>query len=304
MRANEFIYENRQPGWTSDEYRRHLAKHGYNHAELSDQELEEGWKQWAAGAALGLGALGAQGAVTQAPAQAQLQPKAAMTQPAAQQAPAAAQAKAPAAAVTATQAKAPAAAVTATQAKVPAAAVTATGDATAAGKLLADPEAQVLIKVAQAAGMKGQELAQFLAQCAHETANFSSLKEFGGSLDFRKYDIKFNPKKAKTLGNTQAGDGSKYKGRGFIQLTGKGNYKRAGDALGLPLVAQPDLLERPDVAAKVAVWYWNDRVVPKVTNFADTASATKPINGGTNGLSDRTNKYADIMALMQQPRRT
>jgi predicted chitinase len=225
--------------------------------------------------------------VTQAPAQAQLQPKAAMTQPAAQQAPAAAQVKAPAA----------------TQVKAPAAPPAAVGDATAGSKLLADPEAQVLIKVAQAAGMKGQELAQFLAQCAHETANFSSLKEFGGGLDFRKYDIKFNPKKAKTLGNTQAGDGSKYKGRGFIQLTGKGNYKRAGDALGLPLVAQPDLLERPDVAAKVAVWYWNDRVVPKVTNFADTASATKPINGGTNGLSDRTNKYADIMALMQQPRR-
>jgi len=281
MRANEFIYENRQqdPGWTSDDYRRHLAEQGYNPAELSDQEVEEGLKQWVAGAALGLGALGAQGAINKAPAQVQLQPKAAMTQPAAQQASAATQAKAPAAAAV-------------------------TGDAAAARKLMADPDAQVLVKAARAAGMKGQELAQFLAQCAHETANFSSLKEFGGSLDFRKYDIKFNPKKAKGLGNTQAGDGAKYKGRGYIQLTGKGNYKRAGDALGLPLEAQPQLVERPDIAAKVAVWYWNDRVVPKVTNFADTAAVTKPINGGTNGLNDRINKYADIMALMQQPRST
>jgi hypothetical protein len=58
MRANEFIYENRPqgPGWTSDEYRRHLAERGYNHEELSDQELEEGWHQWAAAGAMGLGA--------------------------------------------------------------------------------------------------------------------------------------------------------------------------------------------------------------------------------------------------------
>lgn len=273
MRANEFIYENRQqdPRWTGDDYRRHLAERGYNPEELSDQELEEGWKQWAAAGALGLGALGAQVAMNQAPDSAQAQAKPAQTQPAVQQAPAAAQVK---------------------------------GNAAAGSKLMADPEAQVLIQAAKAAGMKGQELAQFLAQCAHETANFSSLKEFGGSLDFRKYDIKFNPKKAKGLGNTQAGDGAKYKGRGFIQLTGKENYKRAGTALGLPLEAQPDLVERPDVAAQVAVWYWNSRVAPKVTNFGDTASVTKPINAGLSGLSDRINKYADIMALMQQPRRT
>ena len=275
MRANEFIYENRQqgPGWTSDEYRRHLAEQGYDPAELSDQELEEGWKQWAAAGALGLGALGAQVAMNQAPdqAQAQAQAKPAITQPAVQQAPAPEQVK---------------------------------GDAAAASKLMSDPDAQVLIKAAQAAGMKGQELAQFLAQCAHETANFSSLKEFGGSLDFRKYDIKYAPKKARGLGNTQAGDGAKYKGRGYIQLTGKENYKRAGAALGLPLEAQPQLVERPDVAAQVAVWYWNSRVAPKVTNFADTAAVTKPINSGLKGLNDRTNKYADIMALMKQPRPT
>lgn len=267
MRANEFIYQNRQqdPGWTGDDYRRHLAEHGYNPEELSDDELEEGWKQWAAAGAMGLGALGAQVAMNQAPDSAQAQPKPVMAQPAAAQ---------------------------------------VKGDAAAGSKLMADPDAQVLIKAAQAAGMKGQELAQFLAQCAHETANFSSLKEFGGSLDFRKYDIKYAPKKAKGLGNTRAGDGAKYKGRGYIQLTGKENYKRAGAALGLPLEAQPQLVERPDVAAKVAVWYWNSRVAPKVTNFGDTAAVTKPINSGLKGLDDRTNKYADIMALMKQPRPT
>jgi predicted chitinase len=146
--------------------------------------------------------------------------------------------------------------------------------------------------------MRGKELAQFVAQCAHETANFSSLKELGGRLDFKKYDPKFNPRKAKMLGNKQVGDGAKYHGRGYIQLTGRDNYKRAGLALGLPLEEQPELVERPDIAAQVAVWFWKNQVVPKVSNFNDTAQVTKPINSGLKGLDDRHNKFASIMALM------
>jgi putative chitinase len=101
------------------------------------------------------------------------------------------------------------------------------------------------------------------------------------------------------LGNKQAGDGAKYHGRGYIQLTGRDNYRRAGQALGLPLEAQPELVERPDVAAKVAVWFWQNQVAPRVTNFSDTAQVTKPINSGLRGLEDRQAKYASIMALMQ-----
>ena len=61
MRAKEFIYEASEQGnrWTGDEYYRHLVEQGYNPEELTEQELEEGWKQWAAGGALALGALGA-----------------------------------------------------------------------------------------------------------------------------------------------------------------------------------------------------------------------------------------------------
>ena len=159
---------------------------------------------------------------------------------------------------------------------------------------LATPAAQTLKKAAIKAGIVGTELAQFMAQCAHESANFTSLEEFGGSLDFRKYDPKFNPRKAKQLGNKVAGDGAKYKGRGYIQLTGRDNYKRAGQALGLPLEQRPELVERPDVAAKVAVWFWQNRVAPKVDSYHDTAQVTKPINPGMRGLKDRNTKFNAI----------
>lgn len=154
--------------------------------------------------------------------------------------------------------------------------------------------AQVLQKVAIASGITGHELAQFMAQCAHETANFTAMKERGGTLDFKKYDIKHNPRKAKALGNIQPGDGARFHGRGFIQLTGRDNYKRAGAALGLPLEQRPELVERPDVAAKVAVWFWKSRVQPKVTNYGDTRQVTKPINPGMRGLADRQAKFDAI----------
>lgn len=151
----------------------------------------------------------------------------------------------------------------------------------------------LLVREAKKAGMVGDELAQFLAQCAHETHDFNSLVEYGGSLDFRKYDPKYAPKKARALGNRKPGDGARYKGRGYIQLTGRYNYKKAGEALGLPLEQKPELVERPDVAAKVAVWYWKSRVRPKVDDFSNTTNSTKPINPGLNGLEDRKQNFKD-----------
>jgi putative chitinase len=152
---------------------------------------------------------------------------------------------------------------------------------------------KVLTAVAKASGIVGNELAQFLAQCAHETLNFKHMTEMGSSKYFaKKYDIKHNPRKAKILGNVNPGDGEKFKGRGFIQLTGRDNYRRAGQALGLPLEQHPELLERQDVAAKAAVWYWNNRVAPKVSNFNDVKAATKKINPGMKGLKSRQEKFS------------
>jgi predicted chitinase len=157
------------------------------------------------------------------------------------------------------------------------------------------PPEKLLATVAKASGIMGNELAQLLAQAAHETLNFKHMTEIGSSKYFaKKYDPKFAPKKAKALGNTQVGDGERYKGRGFLQITGRYNYAQAGKALGLPLEQHPELMERPDVAAKAAVWYWNNRVAPKVANFdtskATTKAVTKAINPGMKHLKQRQQK--------------
>jgi putative chitinase len=144
--------------------------------------------------------------------------------------------------------------------------------------------------VAMASGIKGTELAQFLAQCAHESANFASMEERGTPAYFTKKYEK-NPRKARILGNKVKGDGERYKGRGYIQLTGRDNYTRAGAALGLPLAQQPELAARPDVAAKVAVWYWKNRVAPKIKDFSNTSAVTKTINPAARGLQSRKDQF-------------
>jgi predicted chitinase len=172
-------------------------------------------------------------------------------------------------------------------------------DAVPKKSVTGSPHEKFLTQSAIAAGITGEELAQFLAQTAHESHNFKSMVEYGGSLDFRKYDPKYAPRKAKELGNKKVGDGARYKGRGYIQLTGRYNYKRAGEALGLPLEQKPELVEKPEVAAKVAVWFWQNRVQPRVDNFGDTRASTKPINSGLKGLQDRKDKFQDFKAVMK-----
>lgn len=137
----------------------------------------------------------------------------------------------------------------------------------------------LLRKAALGARMAGAELAAFMGQCAHESAKFTTTKEFSSG---QQYEGRAD------LGNTQPGDGVKYKGRGFIQITGRANYTAAGKALGIDLVNHPELAERPDIATKVSIWYWNTRVKPRVANFANTKAVTKKVNGGVNGLQQRT----------------
>jgi len=156
-----------------------------------------------------------------------------------------------------------------------------------------------LKRAAIAAGIKGTELAAFLAQCAHETMNFNSLVELGNKHTFKQYDPKYSPKKAKALGNTQVGDGERYKGRGFIQLTGRYNYKKAGEALGLPLEERPELVEHPAIASKVAVWFWQHRVQPNVDNFNNVKAVTKPINPGLKGLENRSAMFKDFKSSLR-----
>jgi predicted chitinase len=145
---------------------------------------------------------------------------------------------------------------------------------------------------AEKSGIRGDELAAFLAQTAHETVGFNTLKEIGGKEYFtKKYDISKNPNKAKELGNVKPGDGAKYYGRGYIHLTGRDNYRKAGQALNIDLEHHPEWAERPDVAARVAIWFWNTRVRPNVTDWDDVSSVTRKINHAMQGLSDREANY-------------
>lgn len=252
-------------------------------AELTSPDLDEGWKDWVAGATLGAAALGAQAG----PKSAAMWTEPAPAQTQTRQSPN----------IKPHTIATPIKAIATTSAPIASA---SSSNVNRIIHTILKPEAKALINAGRTAGMKGAELAQFVAQCAHESANFSQMKEIGGTLDFKKYDPRHNPRKAKMLGNKLAGDGAKFHGRGYIQLTGRDNYKRAGIALGLPLEQHPELVERPDIAAKVAVWFWQHQVAPKVSNFNDTAQVTKPINSGLNGLDDRNSKFAAIMQLMKK----
>jgi putative chitinase len=139
-----------------------------------------------------------------------------------------------------------------------------------------------------------------MAQTKHESWNFSRLKEKGVGQGYfaKKYDPKYAPKTAKILGNKQVGDGEKFHGRGFIQLTGRDNYRMASQALGIDLLKHPELAERPDVAAKIAIWYWQTRVKPYINNFNDTKAVTKKINPAMRGLQDRHAKFIDYKNIL------
>ncbi len=164
------------------------------------------------------------------------------------------------------------------------------------------------------------QAAHWLAQLAHESTEFSRLVEnlnytdperiariFRSSFDLdgdRVVDpeeIEFargfvrnpillaNRAYAGKNGNgaESSGDGWRYRARGPIGLTFKGNYARAGQALGLPLVEQPEIVMDPDVGARVAGWYWTDKRIGPLADADDLRAVTKKINPGLAGLDDR-----------------
>jgi putative chitinase len=114
-----------------------------------------------------------------------------------------------------------------------------------------------LLDATEAAGWLPSWIAYGLATAYHETAHtMAPVSEFGGDAYFtRMYDITGNrPAMARKHGNTIAGDGIRFRGRGHVQLTWRDNYKKAGAFLKLPLEQQPDLAMDGDVSARILVW--------------------------------------------------
>lgn len=127
--------------------------------------------------------------------------------------------------------------------------------------------------------------ASFLAQIAHESG---SLKYVAEIADGSAYEGRAD------LGNTHAGDGKKFKGRGLMQITGRRNYEECGFALGKNLIADPTYLETPMGASRSAAWFWKSRGLNELSDQGSFGTITKKINGGYNGLDDRIRHYVKI----------
>ena len=159
-------------------------------------------------------------------------------------------------------------------------------------------------------------LAAFIAQCAHESGNFTRLEE---NLNYRwqtlrKVFPKYFPTDAiaqeyasrpdkkdaianRTYGNRmgngpeESGDGYRFRGRGLIQLTGRNNYTAFAKSLDIPVEEAVEYLETFDGAVQSACWFWETNNLNKWADEGDMVTLTKRINGGTNGLEERIKHY-------------
>lgn len=152
-----------------------------------------------------------------------------------------------------------------------------------------------------------EQQASFLGQCGHESNGFTALVE---NLNYKAESLcKVWPKRFPSLqaaqpyhrnaeaianhvyanrmgnGDENSGDGFAFRGRGLIQLTGRANYKACGEALGVDLESDPDLVSTPQFAALSAGWFWSTHGLNNIAE--DILAVTKKINGGTLGLDDR-----------------
>lgn len=100
------------------------------------------------------------------------------------------------------------------------------------------------------------------------------------------------------LSNTEKGDGSKYRGRGLIQVTGRANYAACGEALGLGLVSRPTLPEQPQYAAMSAAWFWSTHGLNTLADQGEFVKITRRINDGVNGLEDHQALYDKALKVL------
>lgn len=167
-----------------------------------------------------------------------------------------------------------------------------------------------------------RRIAAFVAQCAHESAGFRLVLE---NLNYnaealvrvwprlfpnlqmamayhRKPEKIANRAYGNRMGNgpEHTGDGWRYRGRGLKQLTGRYNYTKCSQGLGVDFVSSPDLLLQPAHAARSAGWFWSSNQCAALADAGEFILLTKRINGGLMGLSDRQARYAKVLAAIPQ----
>lgn len=169
-----------------------------------------------------------------------------------------------------------------------------------------------------------ERMAAFLAQIAHESCGFRRLEEsFAYSAErlVAVFPSRVTEREAVALvangreaianavyrgvnGNREAGDGWLYRGRGLIQLTGRANYRDAGEAIGIDLERYPERAGEADTAATIAAWFWDSRGCNLLADANAFTTITRRINGGTNGLGDRKaywRRFRRAFGLPEQP---
>lgn len=169
-------------------------------------------------------------------------------------------------------------------------------------------------------------IAGFMAQCAHESADFTALEEnlnyreetllkifpryFGpGKRDAKEYAR--NPEKIANyvymdefrskqgaMGNTQAGDGWRFRGRGIKQLTGRNNYTAFGKTVGMSAEEAAEYVATKKGALESACWFWATNKIDTFADKDDIVGMTKRINGGTIGLEDRQSRYERAKSIL------
>ena len=162
-------------------------------------------------------------------------------------------------------------------------------------------------------------VAAFLSQCAHESANFTALKEnlnYTAASLCRVWPSRFTPDMADQYahnqekianrayadrmgnGNEASGDGWRYAGKGLIQLTGKDNYTRFAESIETPVEQLPEYLATFEGAVQSACWFWEVNNLNRFADVGDVLGLTRAINGGENGLEERTHNYQHAMRVL------
>lgn len=136
-------------------------------------------------------------------------------------------------------------------------------------------------------------IAAFIAQIGHESSQLRHVREiWGPTAQQAGYEGRAD------LGNTMKGDGSKFRGRGLIQITGRANYAACGEALALDLVNHPELLEQPQHASMSAAWFWKMKGLNDLAERGQFLTITRRINGGLNGIDDRLELWKKAQAVL------
>ena len=138
-----------------------------------------------------------------------------------------------------------------------------------------------------------KRVAAFIAQIGHESGQLKYVKEIWGPTAAQ---VRYEGRK--DLGNTVTGDGSRYRGRGLIQITGRANYVACGEGLSLDLIKQPELLEKPQHACMSAAWFWATKGLSTLADAGQFDKITQRINGGQNGAADRQTLYARALKVL------